>query len=52
MQQKSISEIIENMMVEEFDKINKELNKFEQEIELTRTKRLSKEFAKFGGVRD
>lgn len=41
MQQKQI-EIIEDVMVEEFDQL----------IEETRTKRLSKEFAKFGGVRE
>lgn len=28
------------------------LDQFDQEIELTRTKRLSTEFSKFGGVRD
>ena len=52
MQQKSISEIIENMMIEEFDKIQAQITEFEREIQATRLRRISKEFAKFGGVRD
>jgi hypothetical protein len=50
--QSSINQTIEEIMCEEFDKIYKAIDDFEQEIELIKTKRLGKEFSKFGGVRE
>jgi hypothetical protein len=50
--QSSINQTIEEIMCEEFDKIYKAIDEFEQEIEQVRLRRISKEFSKFGGVRE